>query len=324
MDVLSKEKEPSFIVNVGDNFYWCGIQNTSDFQIKVDFEEPYAAPSLQLPWYSALGNHEYGYNVSAQIDYAKVNSKWIMDDRYYSKRLSVSKEGNILESDVATIDAAVNITLLFLDTSPCIAKYRSNSSSGWDPCSDYYPTCSLVDGDDDFEGECQFHTNILSQNCSAQKEWLVNTLSVISPLDWLIVVGHHPLDEVDVEDFTSFVSSYHPALYLNGHTHTLARYTIDYAGIYVTTGAGALVDTPDQLDGLTMMKSNGSPHDIVGTLHRLYTQNSHSYQTVFNKKVAGFTHHEFNEDFSALTTRFISYTGETIYSFTTDKTGQEV
>jgi hypothetical protein len=37
-----------FVVNVGDSFYWCGIQNTSDFQIAVDFEEPYTAPSLQV------------------------------------------------------------------------------------------------------------------------------------------------------------------------------------------------------------------------------------------------------------------------------------
>ena len=44
-----------FIINTGDNFYWCGIQNTSDPQIAIDFEKPYAAPALQMKWYGALG-----------------------------------------------------------------------------------------------------------------------------------------------------------------------------------------------------------------------------------------------------------------------------
>ena len=44
-----------FLINTGDNFYWCGIQNTSDFQIQTDFLEPYDYPSLKLKWYSSLG-----------------------------------------------------------------------------------------------------------------------------------------------------------------------------------------------------------------------------------------------------------------------------
>jgi hypothetical protein len=47
--------EANFIINTGDNFYWCGIQNTSDEQIGIDFEQPYAAPELQIPWYNTLG-----------------------------------------------------------------------------------------------------------------------------------------------------------------------------------------------------------------------------------------------------------------------------
>ena len=39
-----------FVINTGDNFYWCGIQNSTDFQLAVDFEEPYADASLQIPW----------------------------------------------------------------------------------------------------------------------------------------------------------------------------------------------------------------------------------------------------------------------------------
>ena len=70
-------------VNTGDNFYWCGIQNATDPQIHSDFELPYADPSLaSLQWYSILGNHEYGYNSQAEIDYAMINDRWIMPSRY--------------------------------------------------------------------------------------------------------------------------------------------------------------------------------------------------------------------------------------------------
>jgi hypothetical protein len=55
MATTAAASSAQFIVNTGDNFYWCGIQNTSDFQISVDFEKPYANAALQVPWYSALG-----------------------------------------------------------------------------------------------------------------------------------------------------------------------------------------------------------------------------------------------------------------------------
>jgi len=38
--------------------------------------------------------------------------------------------------------------------------------------------------------------------------------------------------------------------------------------------------------------------------------NNHTYQTVFNLKVAGFTTHAFNAEYTLLTTNFVSYTGE--------------
>lgn len=39
-----------------------------------------------------------------------------------------------------------------------------------------YPTCSLDTTDDDFEGPCQFHENIISQDCQSQYDWLQSTL----------------------------------------------------------------------------------------------------------------------------------------------------
>ena len=55
---------------------------------------------------------------------------------------------------------AAHITMIFLDTSPCINEYRSTDPSGWDPCGSQYPTCSLGGGTDKFEGECRFHPQV--------------------------------------------------------------------------------------------------------------------------------------------------------------------
>lgn len=56
MATTAASTDAKFIINTGDNFYWCGIQNASDPQIATDFELPYASDSLQITWYSILGN----------------------------------------------------------------------------------------------------------------------------------------------------------------------------------------------------------------------------------------------------------------------------
>eukprot|EP00467_Chlorarachnion_reptans_P008534 CAMPEP_0114527278 /NCGR_PEP_ID=MMETSP0109-20121206/23522_1 /TAXON_ID=29199 /ORGANISM="Chlorarachnion reptans, Strain CCCM449" /LENGTH=455 /DNA_ID=CAMNT_0001709215 /DNA_START=20 /DNA_END=1388 /DNA_ORIENTATION=- len=299
----ASESNPQFIINTGDNFYWCGIQNTSDFQIAADWLNPYKAESLQLKWYGTLGNHEYGYNVQAQLDMPQKYENWIMDDRYYTKRIEVSD--------------GVYISLVVIDTSPCVQEYRSSSQSGWDPCGSEYPTCSLSsDPSDEFEGPCKFHENIISQDCTAQLSWFKNAMASIPDGDWKIVVGHHPIDELDVEDFTSVLQDAGFDLYLNGHAHTLTQYTVDGSGAYVTTGAGSLVNTADQLGGTPHKDRTRSKTEGVETVQ---SPLGHSYKTVWNQKVAGFTFHSFNSDYTELTTDFITYAGEVVHSFTVTK-----
>lgn len=146
----------------------------------------------------------------------KINSKWILPQRYYSERIQLS-DSNYM-------------TLLFLDTSPCISDYRNDNPKYWDPCSTTYPTCSQKDTDDDFEGTCMFHENILSQDCTAQYTWLQKKIVSIPISDWLVVIGHHPIDEVDVKDMTTLIQNRGFSIYLNGHTHCLSQYKIDGAG----------------------------------------------------------------------------------------------
>ena len=286
------------------------IRNTSDPQIQNDYITPYMGYSSlnDVKWYSALGNHEYGYNVQAQLDYTKDSPTWFLPARYYTTRIALS--GNNY------------LTLLFLDTSPCVNDYRSNNPDNWDPCMTEYPTCSQSNNDDDFEGPCLFHQNILAQDCSVQYNWLKTTLQGVPPSDWLIVVGHHPIDECDVKDLTSVLQQHGFSLYLNGHAHTLTQYTIDGTGAYVTTGAGAMVNTLDQNHPITNAKVNNLPVDEKLFQSMGKTSTGHSYQTIWNQKVAGFTLHTFNSDFTQLTTTFLDYNGNNIHEFVVNKAGK--
>ena len=58
---------------------------------------------------------------------------------------------------------------------------------------------------------------------------------------------------------------------MNGHTHALTHYTVDGKGEYVTSGAGSLVLSHDQLGGTplkdrTMHKANDMHTDTLASV----------------------------------------------------------
>lgn len=141
-------------------------------------------------------------------------------------------------------------------------------------------------------------------------------LAAIPKDDWVIVVGHHPADEIDVEDFTTAMQDHGFDLYLNGHAHTLTHYAVDGNDAYVTTGAGAMVDTESQSSAITPGK-NRTSRKVQGL--QLDPYQDHQYTQVWNNKIAGFTTHTFSSDYSSLTTDFYDYNGNNIHTFTVTK-----
>lgn len=65
MKIYASEYKPKLVLNTGDNFYYCGIHNTSDPQVSADYVELFG--NIGLPWYNTLGNHDYGFNPDAQL-----------------------------------------------------------------------------------------------------------------------------------------------------------------------------------------------------------------------------------------------------------------
>jgi tartrate-resistant acid phosphatase type 5 len=103
-----------FIVSVGDNFYEDGVTGVDDPMWQTSFENVYKAPSLQVPWYVALGNHDYHGNSQAQIDYSGKSRRWRMPSRWFS-------------FSQRTPDGA-KVDFFVLDTSPLIKKYYADGA----------------------------------------------------------------------------------------------------------------------------------------------------------------------------------------------------
>lgn len=135
-----------------------------------------------------------------------------------------------------------------------------------------------------------------------------------------------------MRDFTSFLQTRGFHLYLNGHVHALNQYTLDGQGLYITSGAGAMLKTKDQESEAVLAKAAGlsftslSPHTpLAPAAGRLPGSSSvpaseavepathhHTYETVWHKKVAGFTTHQFSPDYRTLTNQFVTFEGEVI------------
>ena len=298
MQSYVKANTPRLVLNTGDNFYYCGIQNGSDPQINEDFVGLFG--SIQLPWYSILGNHDYGFNPDAQLWLNQTIPNWVMDGRYYHRR--------------ADLNNGLVLNVIALDTNPCVADYRGEDRAKWDPCGIQYPTCEPV------PDVCRFHENIVQQNCTAQLAWFRATLdSIDADNEWVFVLGHHKANEINVENFQALISDPRVHLYLNGHTHNLEHYSIGRDSIgrdsigrdsigrasmdpkYITTGAGGMV-----------IIGNKAQEEQEG-------QEGQTAHSIWSKVVTGFTSHTFtaNNNYSSVVTEFWDTEQNVIYNFTT-------
>lgn len=100
----------SFVVSTGDNFYPSGVTSAADPQWKTKFEDIYQG--LNLPWWSALGNHDHRGNVQAQVAYSQKNALWNMPGQTWKHEVAVS--------------SVTKLTLVALDTTALVLK-----SEGW-------------------------------------------------------------------------------------------------------------------------------------------------------------------------------------------------
>lgn len=113
MEKLASVKPIRFVLSLGDNFYPNGVSSTDDSQWQTSFEKIYDGPNLtSVPWYVALGNHDYLSDPTAEIEYGTVCGRWTMPDYFYTVKIPL---------------VSGSVRLVVLDTNPFEKSYYSDS-----------------------------------------------------------------------------------------------------------------------------------------------------------------------------------------------------
>jgi hypothetical protein len=110
INLLSRRFNAQFIITTGDNFYPNGVESTTDGQWKTSFENIYNKEGHTVPWFPTLGNHDYGVNPQAQVEYSGISNRWKMPARYYTVEKGIGESKKAL--------------FVFTDTSPFVRSYH--------------------------------------------------------------------------------------------------------------------------------------------------------------------------------------------------------
>lgn len=205
---FTESTKVSFIASSGDNFYPGGVSGVTDVQFRTSWRNVYTAPSLQLPWLMAIGNHDYKGSVEALEEYSE-------DSRWSAKR----HRKVIFPFSAADGDIPGCLALIFIDTTTLVR-------SGW----------GKVSGLTRANGP---------EKASAELDWLNSSLSSAAhTCAATVVIGHHPGVTCGKHSNTEDVrSSVFPLLlahgadvYISGHDHHLAHLT------YTDNSATAVAD----------------------------------------------------------------------------------
>ena len=192
-----------FVLSVGDNFYEYGVSSVDDPQWRASFEDVYAAPSLQVPWCVALGNHDYRGNVEAQIAYSRASPRWRMPARYYTL--------------TEPVGAGASAELFVLDTTPFLDQYRA------------FYSVTKVAGQDPKPQAAWLEKELAAS--TAQWKIVVGHHPIRS-------CGPHGDSPELVRNVLPLLERYHVPVYLNGHDHSL-QHLRDGGLEFLTSGAGS-------------------------------------------------------------------------------------
>ncbi|XP_043695574.1 purple acid phosphatase 8-like [Telopea speciosissima] len=209
MGRIGEKLDVNFVVSTGDNFYDNGLTGVDDVAFEESFTKIYTAKSLQRPWYSVLGNHDYRGNVEAQLSHVfrKIDSRWIC-----------------LKSFLVNTEVA---ELFFVDTNPFVDMYFN------DPKDHKYDWRGVLPKRE------KYIANVLKDLDLALSE---------SSAKWKIVVGHHAIRSVghhgDTEELVKqllpILKANNVDLYINGHDHCLEHISDNDSPIqFLTSGAGS-------------------------------------------------------------------------------------
>ncbi|XP_049575390.1 tartrate-resistant acid phosphatase type 5a isoform X1 [Syngnathus scovelli] len=210
MNTVAEQMGADFILALGDNFYYKGVDSVDSLRFKDTFEEVYTGQYLNVPWYVIAGNHDHAGNVKAQIEYTKKSARWNFPSYYY-------------ELDFRIPNTDKTLTIIMLDT------------------------VMLCGNSLDFEdGEPKGPLSAVESN--RQLKWLKQRMAQ-SKADFLLVAGHYPVWSVSEHGPTAcllrsvrpLLLKYNATAYFCGHDHNLQYIEESEVG-YIVSGAGNFLD----------------------------------------------------------------------------------
>jgi acid phosphatase len=205
MAAEAAERPVRFVISTGDNFYSRGVVSVDDPQWKTTWEDAYAAPSLRVPWYVVLGNHDWKGSAQAQIDYGKTHPKWRMPAHWFT--------------ETAAVDPRTRVQFFFLDTTPFDEKDRTEA--------DYKEKLSGVDT----TPQVKWLDEALGASTAGWKIVVGHhTIASASPKH-----GDTPGLRKAIKPL---LEKHHVLVYLNGHDHDLQHLVEDGVN-YFTSGGGS-------------------------------------------------------------------------------------
>jgi hypothetical protein len=229
MGALTPLVDAKFALAIGDNFYYHGIPgNEHDPRFENTFEKAFPSPNLQTDDFFRVvaGNHDHYGNVTAQLAYADISSRWRFDSLYYSftETIPASSAGDV----DTTLEVVMIDTVVLSGNSDVVNE-------------DGEITHSLKGSE--LPGPAAHH----QQTAADQWTWLENTLAN-SKAEFLIVAGHYPVYSICehgptpilISKLKPLMEKHHVNAYLAGHDHCAEHInegggnSVDYHGMGAT------------------------------------------------------------------------------------------
>jgi len=197
MEKTARKLDYDFIVSVGDNFYPFGLDNDTDPRADVVFEDTFKMSSLNLDWYSVLGNHDLMGDMSAALILNQRFPLWKQTEPYFSKIVNIG-------------DSKFKTAFVYLHSCDLVCIKPTS------------PEC--------YNGTKK---NVRFDQIQTQIDWLSDSLASFSEDDsiiWKVVVIHNAIfsagerhgdNQELIKTVLPILSKYKVDVVLSGHDHSV-------------------------------------------------------------------------------------------------------
>lgn len=205
MGALAEARGADFVIATGDNFYENGVRSVDDPRWQTSFHDVYTDPSLDIPWYAVLGNHDYRGSAEAQVERTLRDERWRMPARHHSFERKVGERAALF---------------VFLDTTPFVGRYRSRAGR--------YPDLASTDP----AGQLKWLEEVLGRSGA---EWKI----VVGHHPVFSGGALHGSTRELLDRLRPVLERHDVQVYFSGHDHNLQHLKPPGPTHYIVSGSGS-------------------------------------------------------------------------------------